>query len=144
MIVFSSGNLDLLKLTDQGLEIVTSAAKLDGEADNTEAALVQMNERFCVVARDGLPLKILDSAVLKPVTQVTLPKELRVKQMSWIPDSDQLSIVTHTGDLFRLDCQQAVMEELALRSPRILPVSTGSMINKLIWRRNPTRCTRST
>lgn len=112
LIVFSSGNLDFLKLTDQGLEIV-STAKLDGDADNTEAALVQMNTSFCVVARDGLPLKILDSE-LQPVTQVALPKDAKVKQMVWIPGSDQLSIVTHAGILFRLDCQQAVIEPMQL------------------------------
>ncbi|MEZ6080619.1 MAG: hypothetical protein R3C56_34575 [Pirellulaceae bacterium] len=74
MIVFSSGNLDHLAFDGSRLSIVNSG-KLDG--DGTEATLLAMNEKFCVVARDGKPLQILD-ARLQPLSELTLPNKQQV------------------------------------------------------------------
>lgn len=112
LILFSSGNLDHLELTPDGFQIAAST-KLDGDADDTEAALVEMNEEFCVVARDGLPLDVLNSQ-LEPVTQVPLGDDWAVKQMAWIPGSNGLAIVTHSGKLLELDCETGEVDSIDL------------------------------
>lgn len=108
LIVFSSGSLDHLVYESDTLRVAHSA-KLDG--DGTEATLVEMNAEYCVVARDGLPLKILD-AQLKPLTELNLPDEQKVRQMAWIPGTSELSILTHTGNGYRLACRTAKLTEL--------------------------------
>ncbi len=121
LIVFSSGSLDHLAFDGSRLS-VTNSAKLDG--DGTEATLLAMNEQFCVVARDGKPLQILD-AQLQPLSELTLPRKQQVRNLSWIPDSSDLSILTHTGHLWRLDCRQATV------SPLATPLS--GRITSLLW-----------
>ncbi len=108
LIVFSSGNLDHLVYENDTLRVAHSA-KLDG--DGTEATLVEMNAEYCVVARDGHPLKILD-AQLKPLTELSLPDNQKVRQMAWIPGRSELSILTHTGNGYVLACQAATLTEL--------------------------------
>ncbi len=108
LIVYSSGSLDHLAYDGDALRVVNSG-KLDG--DGTEATLVEMNSTFCVVARDGLPLKILD-AELKPLSELSLPGDQNVRQMAWVPDSPDLSILTHTGNCYRLDCASAKLTAL--------------------------------
>ena len=121
MIVFSSGNLDHLSFDGLRLSVVNSG-KLDG--DGTEATLLAMSEQFCVVARDGKPLKILD-AQLQPLSELTLPGKQQVRNLSWIPNSSDLSILTHTGHLWRLDCSQATVSPLA--------AALGGRITSLLW-----------
>lgn len=108
LIVYSSGSLDHLVYEERTLRVAHST-KLDG--DGTEATLVEMNADYCVVARDGLPLKILD-AQLKPLTDLSLPDEQKVRQMSWIPLTSELSILTHTGNCYKLDCKSAKLSEI--------------------------------
>jgi len=103
LIVYSSGNLDRLAYTDGNLQIVSSG-KIDG--DGTEATLVEMSDSHCVVARDNLPLKILD-AQLQSLQDLSLPDKQNVRQMTWIPDTPDLAILTHTGKCYRLNCAQA-------------------------------------
>lgn len=122
LIVFSSGNLDHLAFDGSRLSIVNSG-KLDG--DGTEATLLAMNEQFCVVARDGKPLEILD-AQLQPLRELTLPNEQQVRQLDWIPESNDLAVLTHTGHLWRLDCQQAMLSPLA--------ATLGGRITSLLWK----------
>ncbi len=98
LIIFNSGSLDHLAFDGRRLSLVNSA-KLDG--DGTEAALVAMNDQYCVVARDGKPLQILD-AQLQPLQTFELPDRQPVRQMSWIPEGNDLSILTHTGKCWRL------------------------------------------
>ncbi len=109
LIVFNSGNLDHLHYDGERFEIVSSG-KVDG--DGTEAALVQMNAQHCVVARDGLPLVLLDGQ-LQPISQIALPDGQDVRQMSWIAGSDDLAILTHTGRLWRLAGETGRLSELA-------------------------------
>ncbi len=109
LIVYSSGSLDHLSYDGDKLQVVSSG-KLEG--DGTEATLVEMNTAYCVIARDGLPLKILD-AQLKPLTEVRLPEDQNVRQMTWIPGTLDLSILSHTGNGYRLACGTATLTELA-------------------------------
>jgi hypothetical protein len=91
-----------------------SFSELGLEGDGTEASLVEMNESFCVVARDGLPLTILTRNLEKKAV-IPLPEGQKVRQLAWIPSTGQLSIVTHTGQLFRLDCE--TQELSPIRNP---------------------------
>ena len=106
LIVYSSGKLDRLEYKNDKLEVVTSG---ELEGDVAAAALVQMNNAFCVVARDNLPVEILDTN-LSPITSVELPSKANAKQLSWIPNTNSLAIVTHTGELLRLDCDSGTIE----------------------------------
>ena len=114
LVLFGSGNVEHLELVAGKLELKASY-KLDG-GDGTEAAIAQMNDEFCVVARDNLPLVILD-AEFESATEVPLPGKLKVKQLAWRPDSNELSVATHTGELLTLDCSS---KELSKQS---LPIS---------------------
>lgn len=105
VVIFSSGQIDFLQMEDDKF-VVMETTKLEGDADNTEAALIEMNARYCVLVRDGLPIEILD-AKLQPLHTVELDEKQKVKQIDWAPGSDSLSIVTHTGKLLKLDCEQA-------------------------------------
>lgn len=98
LIIFNSGSLDHLAFDGRRLALVNNA-KLDG--DGTEAALVAMNDQYCVVARDGKPLQILD-AQLQHLQTFELPDGQQVRQLSWIPGGSDLSILTHTGQCWRL------------------------------------------
>ncbi len=108
-IIYSSGSLDHFALRSGKLEIVNST-RLDG--DGTEAALVQMNERYCVVVRDNQPITILDSQ-LRPHREVELPDNQKVRQLQWIPATQDLAIVTHSGDLLKLTCQTGAVTEIS-------------------------------
>lgn len=110
LILFSSGTLDHLTLEDGKLTIQNST-KLDG--DGTEAALVLMNDNYCVVARDGLPITILDST-LQILGEVSLPADQKVRQLSWIPETDDAAIITHTGEFYRIDCNQRTAIEFPI------------------------------
>ncbi|MEZ6080618.1 MAG: hypothetical protein R3C56_34570 [Pirellulaceae bacterium] len=46
--------------------------------------------------------------------------------MDWIPDSSDLAVLTHTGHLWRLDCQGAML------SPLAAPLS--GRITSLLWK----------
>lgn len=109
LIVYSSGALDFLTFDGAKLQLLHSG-KLDG--DGTEATLVEMNSSHCVVARDNLPLKILD-AKLNPLSELSLPDDQNVRQMAWIPDSPHLSILTHTGNCYQLNCTSLSLTPLA-------------------------------
>ncbi len=63
-----------------------------------------MNQRYCVLARDGLPLTVLSNK-LEVLGQVEIPGGGRVRQLAWIPGTDRCAIVTHTGDLLQLDSE---------------------------------------
>lgn len=113
LIVFNAGTVDVLRLKDGEFEVEVSHTLDTEDADNTEAALVQMNENYCVIVRDELPIEILDAS-LNPVRQLELGKELDVKQLRWIPGTDTVSIVTHTGELLKLDCESASLTTMEL------------------------------
>lgn len=110
LIIYSSGNVDHLVLRENKFEIVASG-KLEG--DGTEAALVQMNANFCVVARDELPIQILSTS-LEPLQTVELDKDQEIKRMAWIPGGDKLAIITHRGEILELDCTTAKLAPLDL------------------------------
>lgn len=102
LVIYNSGNVDILHYAKHRFEVVAST-KIEGEG--TEPALVIANDKYCVVARDSLPLIVFD-ANLKPVRkEVPLPDKNNTRQLVWIPDSNQAAIVTHTGNWFKLDCE---------------------------------------
>jgi hypothetical protein len=117
IILYSSRNLELLTPADDALVVSASyqfdEAVSDAESpledrptlvsDGSEAALVQMNQNYCVVARDGLPLVLLSSE-LQVISEIELPDGDKVRQLAWIPGTDRLAIVTHAGQLLQLDC----------------------------------------
>ncbi len=109
LIVFSSGSLDHFAFSAGRLTPVSST-RLDG--DGTEAALVQMNDSHCIVVRDGLPIQILDRQ-LQPLLELDLPDAQKVRQINWIPDSQDLAIITHNGNLLRLNCVSGKVTELS-------------------------------
>lgn len=116
LVLFGSGNVEHLEFVEGKLEIVASY-KLEG-GDGTEAAIAQMNDNYCVVARDELPLVVLD-AELNSATEIELPNKLKVKQLAWRPNTNELTITTHTGELLSLNCESGKIET------QNLPVSGG-------------------
>ncbi|GIW98489.1 MAG: hypothetical protein KatS3mg111_1822 [Pirellulaceae bacterium] len=98
LLVYRSGDLDVLQRTASGLQVVASGT-LDG--DPADPAMLAMNERYAVVARPDLPLVVFD-AQLQKVHEVPVGEETDVKQLSCIPGSDDFSLVTHDGQLWRL------------------------------------------
>lgn len=113
LIVFNSGTVDRLGLANGRFKVLTSSKLETKDADNTEAALVQSNNEFCVVARDGLPIEILDSN-LEPKLQAELSSEEDIKQLRWIPDTNSVAIVTHSGAFRKLDCETGEMTEFQM------------------------------
>jgi hypothetical protein len=110
LIVYSTGTVEHLVFDGQRLSVVNTVT-LDG--DGTEAALVAMNSKYCVIARDGRPVEILDNQ-LRPIKQLILPNQGAVRQLAWIPESEELAVITHTGELLRVDCGSGVARALNL------------------------------
>ncbi len=117
IVIASSGKLDVLKFSGDKFvvehSLTLSEAGLEGglEGDGTEASLVQMNDNFCVLARDGLPLAVLD-ANLKLVGSVSMPASSKARQIAWLPGTNKLAIVTHTGELLQVDCDSLSLVSL--------------------------------
>ncbi len=110
LVVYSSGNVDLLKYAKNRFEVAASV-KIEGEG--TEPALVIANQQYCVVARDTLPIMVFDGS-LKPVhAELTLPEKNNARQLAWIPGTNDAAIITHTGNWFKLDCQTGKLTEIA-------------------------------
>ncbi|MFN3190324.1 MAG: ABC transporter permease [Aureliella sp.] len=127
LVVFSSGKIDLLTLNDDGQFQVAVSTELKDGADNTEATLVQMNQDYCVIIRDGLPVKILDSELATKST-IELDDEQEVKQIAWVPGKNQLTIVTHSGDLLLLDCDNETLSDYDI--PVSGKISSADWISK--------------
>lgn len=123
IVLYSSGNIDHIRFAEGKAEIIASASVIskseDGDdeagegSDGTEAASVLLNESYCVLARDGLPITLLDGN-LKPLADVSLPAEQRVRSIAWQPESDKVSIVTHTGEFLSLDCNEQKVAAFSL------------------------------
>lgn len=110
LVIYNSGNVDILKYEKNRFTIAAST-KIAGEG--TEPALALANSSYCIVARDSLPIIVFDSA-LKPVhSKVTLPAKNNVRQLAWIPDSNEAAIITHTGNWFKLNCESGELQEIA-------------------------------
>lgn len=112
LIIYSSGGLDLLRYQDKKFELAAST-KMDGEGNGREAASVVMNENYCVVARDGLPLTILDPQ-LADASTFELPEKTKVRHIAWRPGTNLLAIISHTGELLQLDCDSRTLETLSV------------------------------
>lgn len=108
LVIYSSGSVDHLRLVGDRLKLVSNV-RLEG--DGTEAGLVQMNDNYCIVARDGLPLTVLNAA-LTPVAEIALPGDQQARQLAWVPESNRLSIVTHSGELLVLNCEERSLKSL--------------------------------
>ncbi|MCA9190510.1 MAG: ABC transporter permease [Planctomycetales bacterium] len=103
LVVYSSGKLDWLSL-EEGKLVVLHTTEL--EADGTEAAILQANQEYVVVVRDHKPMLILSPDFQTTLHSIELPVEIR--NLSWVPGtSQQLIAVTHSGELWELDCAQA-------------------------------------
>ena len=110
LVIYNSGNVDILNYAKNRFEIVAST-KIAGEG--TEPALAIANSNYCVVARDTLPIMVFDAA-LKPIhTSIALPDKNNVRQLTWIPESNEAAIVTHTGNWFKLNCESGELTEIA-------------------------------
>lgn len=125
--LYSSGTLDLIRL-EKGIARIEKTAVLVSEqatseddedivdptqSDGTEAAAVIHNDSYCLLARERLPILVLDGD-LNEVAQVDLPGDMEVRSMGWRPGSNQASIVTQTGEVLSLDCEQASIEAMAI------------------------------
>jgi len=111
ILVYTSGTVTLMRFEKERLQIAAEC-KLDG--DGSEAALLASTSRLNVVARDKLPIHILD-ANLNEIAKVELPKGELPKQLSWIPNGEVLAVLTHTGKLYQLDCSTFLIS--SLRTP---------------------------
>ncbi len=109
LVIYNSGTIEVLQFTKNRFEVAASS-KIEGEG--TEPALVIANKDFCVVARDSLPIMVFDGA-LKPVhPEVTLPDSNNVRELTWIPQTNEAAIITHTGNWFNLNCESGELKEI--------------------------------
>lgn len=122
MISYTSGNLSRLQLQTNRFHVI-SERKLDGEG--SEAALLAANETYCIVARDNLPILLLDQE-FSPIQEFQLSDGEKPKQLSWIPGRNCLAILSQTGRLFELDCDGRSMKE------RLVPLE--GKLTCLIWK----------
>ncbi len=123
ILAYTSGKLTLLKLKDRQFELVVET-KLEGEG--SEAAIVAGNESYCVVARQDMPIEVLD-ATLQSLGQIPLAKGQTPKQWSWIPGAEnQLSLVTQEGDVLRIDCKKLTTERMKM--------ATSGKITSINWK----------
>lgn len=109
LIIYNSGNVDILKYEKNKFEVVAST-KIEGEG--TEPALVIANDKYSVVARDSLPLIVYDAELKSVHPEVALPNKNNVRQLVWIPGTNQAAIITHTGNWFKLDCESGKVETI--------------------------------
>ncbi len=136
LVIYNSGNVDILKYAKNRFEVVAST-KLEGEG--TEPALVIANDSYCVVARDSLPLKVFD-AQLKPIhAEVSLPAKNNVRQIVWIPGTNDVAIITHTGNWFRLECQSGKISSIASPFDGKLTTMTWESPTKVLLGLKPNR-----
>jgi len=127
LVIYNSGNVDILKYAKSRFEVVAST-KIEGE--ETEPALVIANDKYCVVARDSLPLIVFDSQ-LKPVyAEVSMPGKNNARQLVWIPSTNQAAIITHTGNWFKLDCESGKLSTI--------PSSFAGKLTTMTWE-SPTK-----
>jgi hypothetical protein len=113
LIVYTSGIVSRMQLADGRFRLLAEA-KLSGEG--SEAALLAANDRFAVVVREAMPLVLMDAQLQGPV-QIDLPEGQQPKQLAWIPESDQLAILTHAGQILRFDCQDKSFQEIRISVP---------------------------
>jgi len=136
LVVYNSGSVDILKYSRNRFEVAKSA-KLAGEG--TEPALVIANASYCVVARDSLPIAVLD-AELKPVhSEVALPAKNNVRQLAWIPDTDEAAIITHTGNWLKLDCSTGKLTTIPSRFAGQFTTLTWESPQKVLLGLKPNR-----
>jgi len=136
LVIYSSGNVDLLKYAKKRFEVAAST-KIKGEG--TEPALVIANQEYCVVARDTLPIMVFDAS-LKPVhAEIALPEKNNVRQLTWIPGTNEAAIITHTGNWFKLNCQSGKLTEIASPFTGLLTAMTWQSPDSVLLGVKPNR-----
>jgi hypothetical protein len=123
LIIYTSGDLHLLRLKGERLE-VAHTTKLEGEG--TEPALVLANNSYSVVARDSLPISVLDAELKTLRSDIRLPNNANIRQIAWIPSTNFVAILTHLGDWWKLDCSSGLVTPL--------PSPEGKLITTMTWR----------
>jgi ABC-type transport system involved in multi-copper enzyme maturation permease subunit len=136
LIIYSSGNVDVLKYEKSRFEVV-STTKIAGEG--TEPALVIANDKYCVVARDSLPLIVFDAELKSVHSDIPLPNKNNVRQLVWIPGSNQAAIITHTGNWFKLDCESGKVSTIPSPFGGKLTTMTWESPNKVLLGVKPNR-----
>ncbi len=111
VVAFSSGSLDWLDV-ENGKFKVSASVKLEG--DSTASAVVAANSQYVVVAREELPLTILDSNLEILHAEVELPGKWKANQLAVIPETNRVAIVTSNGQFLQLDCQSGELTDIDL------------------------------
>ncbi len=136
LVIYNSGNVDVLQYAKNRFEVAAST-KLEGEG--TEPALVIANDTYCIVARDSLPLIVLDSQ-LKPVhSEVTLPDKNNCRQLVWIPGTNAAAIITHTGNWFKLNGESGELSTIPSPFAGKLTTMTWESPTKVLLGLKPNR-----
>lgn len=112
LFVYHSGTLDLLELSAKTKKFTqVRSIKLDGVG--SEAAILMANDAYCIIARDGLPLKILDYQLTEIGTALSLPNGADVRHLTRVPNSPLFSVITHSGEWYTLDPTTARIKSVA-------------------------------
>jgi ABC-type transport system involved in multi-copper enzyme maturation permease subunit len=123
LIAHTSGKITLLKWNEDKF---TPIAAVNLEGEGTEPAIVAADDTFCVVARADSPILVFDQQ-LQPLGEIPLARGDSPKSWSWIPGTQhQLSLVTHAGNVLRVDCQQLTTERI--------PFKNSGRITAIHWR----------
>jgi hypothetical protein len=110
LLVYTDGLLTRMRLEKRRFEILKQT-QLDG--DGSEAALLAACGNYFLVARDRMPLQLFD-ADLQSIGRIELPGSEKPKQLSWIPGTELLMVLSHSGNLFQLDCKRATIQNYRL------------------------------
>lgn len=111
-VICSSGNLDWLDLSEQRL-VVSRSVKLEG-GEGTEPTLLLANGACVLVARDDLPLAVFNRELQPQLANVDLkmPDGANVRQMAWIPASEDAAVLTHLGNVYRFNCKTGTLTQI--------------------------------
>ncbi len=109
IVLFSSGTIQKFEYQDKKF-VQQNTTHLDG--DETVAGLIVGSNRFVVVARDSMPLTVLDGQLKTLHAEVGLPASENPRQLAWIPDSQDCAIITHIGNWYRLRCESGKVEPI--------------------------------
>ncbi|MCC6509994.1 MAG: ABC transporter permease, partial [Pirellulaceae bacterium] len=106
LIILNGNQIDSLRLNDKSGQLEKEHS-ITLEGDERQAALIAASNEFCVVAREGKPLIILDRQLSKIVASVPMPGEVDARQINVARDSNRFSLVNHSDQFYILDAATA-------------------------------------
>ena len=109
IVVFNSGAVDWLELQDDKF---VSVANIRLEGDVTAPAQMAATADFVLIARQDLPIVVLDRQLKELKTDLELPDKGKVRQLEAIPNTNKFAAVTRSGDVWQMDTASMSFERI--------------------------------